>query len=62
MDRETMIKEMGKLMAGLAVPVSLGAPLGAAREAWGTLHSGLRGFGWASAEQYEDEIRRVLSG
>lgn len=58
--RDRLIHNMAELMAGLAVPVSMPMPLGKARQAWTELHSQLHAFGWASADQYEKEIRREL--
>lgn len=60
MTREQLIKAVARLLAGLQVPVSMQMPLGAATEPWTELHRGLRGFGWATADDYEQEIRRVL--
>jgi hypothetical protein len=51
---------LGDLMAGLAVPVSLEMPLGKAGLAWSRLHGELAGFGWATPEQYECELRKIL--
>jgi hypothetical protein len=51
---------LGELMAGLAVPVSRELPLGKAGLAWSGLHTGLAGFGWVPAEDYERELRRTL--
>ena len=61
MTREDMIKALGELMAGLAVPISLGVPLGKAKAAWTELHSGLRGFGWATAEDYSQAMEKVIT-
>ena len=61
MDRDEMIQAMAALIAGLAVPVSMEMPLGAAGPAWTTLHRGLAGFGWVTAADYEREIRKVLA-
>jgi hypothetical protein len=60
MTREQFITGTAKLIAGLAVPVSMHMPLGAAEPAWTELHRGLRGFGWATAEEYEEAIREIL--
>lgn len=61
MNKDDLIKAMSELIAGLAVPISMQMPLGRAADAWTELHSGLRGFGWASAEDYEAAIREVLA-
>jgi hypothetical protein len=61
LSRDEMIKDMAKLLAGLQVPVSMGMPLGAAKDPWVRLHRGLHAFGWAGAEDYEAEIREVLA-
>jgi hypothetical protein len=60
MTRDDLITGVARLMATMAVPVSLPMPLGKAADAWGVLHSGLVGFGWANADRYETEIRTVL--
>jgi hypothetical protein len=60
MTRDDLISAMAELMAGLAVPVSLGLPLGRAGVAWTELHGGLIGFGWSQPEDYEAKIREVL--
>lgn len=60
MTRDEFIKEVAQLLAGLQVPVSMEMPLGAAIAPWTQLHRGLHGFGWASADDYETHIRKVL--
>jgi hypothetical protein len=60
MSKDELIKGMSRLMAGLAVPVSLEMKLGVAGVTWTELHRGLVGFGWAKAEDYEAKIREVL--
>ena len=59
-DRDETIKDLANLIAGLAVPVSLEMPLGVAGPAWTDLHRRLVGFGWATSEQYEEALRKVL--
>jgi hypothetical protein len=60
MDKDALVRNMAQLIAGLAVPVSLEMPLGAAGPAWAELHNGLVGFGWHSADDYEAAIRGIL--
>jgi hypothetical protein len=60
MPRDELAANLGQLLAGLAVPVSMEMPLGRAGPAWTALHRGLIGFGWARAEDYEDAIRESL--
>lgn len=60
MSTDECLALLSELMAGLAVPVSLELPLGKAGLAWSKLHSGLAGFGWATAESYERELRKTL--
>lgn len=60
--RDRVLHDLGVLMAGLAVPVSLELPLGTARDAWVSLHRVLAGFGWSKPEQYEARLREVLAG
>jgi hypothetical protein len=57
---DQLIANLSELIAALAVPVSLGMLTGIARPAWTELHSQLVGFGWATAEEYEAAIRKVL--
>lgn len=61
-DRDALIRDVAELLSGLAVPVSLELPLGRALPAWSSLHTRLIGFGWADAERYEEELRKVLGG
>lgn len=62
MDKDQMIAAIARLLAGLAVPVSMEVPLGAAGPAWTELHQALIGFGWATPGEYESAIRGVLDG
>jgi hypothetical protein len=59
-DRDVLIQEIAALISGLAVPVSVNMPIGAALAPWSALHSRLIGFGWGTAEQYEAALREVL--
>lgn len=61
MNREEIIGKLADLMAGLAVPVSLGVRLGVAREAWADLHRELVGVGWHLAEDYRVALERTLA-
>ncbi len=54
------IATVAKLVAGLQVPVSMGMPLGQAREPWGQLHNLLRS-GWHEPEEYEIAFAKVLN-
>jgi len=58
--RDDVIRGLAELMAGLAVPISLGMPLGMAREAWSDVHGHLFGLGWADAGKYEAALREAL--
>jgi hypothetical protein len=60
LERDLLIRSFAAMMSGLAAPISLGVPLGAAREPWSDLHTQLIGVGWATPQQYEAAIRRVL--
>lgn len=60
MNREEFIAAVSRLLAGLQVPVSMEMPLGGMGGTWAELHRGLIGFGWATAENYEEKIREVL--
>lgn len=59
--RDRLIANLARLLAGLAVPVSMQMPLGAATAAWSELHGQLIRFGWASADDYETALRDVLT-
>lgn len=63
MDREEALAEVGKLIAGLAVPVSLGMGpmMGAAYEPWRKLYDEVVGFGYPPVEEEMTEaVRKVL--
>jgi hypothetical protein len=59
--RDEVIRGVAELLAGLAVPVSLGMPPGTAREAWSSVHGQLVGLGWYDADQYEAALREALA-
>jgi hypothetical protein len=59
MSQDEFVHTVAELVAGLAVPVSLSMPLGAAREPWQKLHD-LAGFGWHDADMYEAILREAL--
>jgi hypothetical protein len=59
--RDEVIRGLAELLAGLAVPVSLGMPLGTARDAWGSVHGQLAGLGWYDADKYEAALREALA-
>lgn len=62
MSRAELIAALAKLLTGLNVPVSLGLPLGVAREAFDTIHADRSfPFGWADAEQVESWLNDRLS-
>ena len=60
MDREEFIKLVAELMEGTQVPRSIPGALGAGRESWDKLKSGLGLFGWSTAEEYEAKIRQIF--
>ena len=60
MDKDEIIAEMAKLLAGLQVPVSMGMPLGAALEPWQRLYRNFNSFGWTDAEVLETELKKAL--
>lgn len=60
MTRDEFIAATAALLAHMQVPCSLRMPVGGALEDWTALHTGLIGFGWAGAKDYEREIRRLL--
>lgn len=60
MTREECIHELAKLLAGLQVPLSLGVPLGAAREPLTELYSQLP-WGWADESAFEQMLKEKLS-
>jgi hypothetical protein len=60
MTRDELIENLAAMAAGLQVPVSLGLPLGTAKEPWLALHSEVGFIGYHSAQDYEDTIRDIL--
>lgn len=59
MTEDQFITAVAGLLAGLQVPRSTGV-LGMGAGAFDELHRGLHGFGWNTAQSYEEEIRSVL--
>lgn len=55
-----IIDKIGALVAGLSVPVSMGMPLGVAKEAWSDIRDDLNLFGWNTAEEVADALRAHL--
>ena len=47
---------LAKLLAGLQVPLSLGLPLGTADAPYRELLDAMPGFGWRTAEDFEEEL------
>lgn len=64
MDRDTLIKDLGALLAGLQVPRSMfeGRSLGAALDPYDDIRARLGVFGWPAKEQFEQALREVLDG
>jgi hypothetical protein len=62
MDRDTLIKKLAEVLAGLQAPRSLNGAvmLGAALEPWDELKQHLTGFGWTDAAEMEAALRREL--
>lgn len=54
---EKLVEAIARLVAGLHVPVSLGMPLGAARQAYNDVRNEINDFGWSSAEEIEQQLR-----
>lgn len=61
MDRDELIRHVVGVLQGLSVPVSLGTPLGAAREHWQAIREA-EGFpfGWPSDEDVDEWVRGIL--
>lgn len=59
-DRDKLIIAIARLVNGLGVPVSLGMPLGTAREAYVDTRHLIHDFGWSSVEEIETKLRAVL--
>jgi hypothetical protein len=59
MDRDELIAHLAEILAGLQVPVSLRMNLGAAQAPLLILFDDA-GFGWKSAETFEDYLRTQL--
>lgn len=60
MTRAECITAVAELLAGLQVPVSMNMPLGTATEPFHELHVALKGFGYATAEEYEAALEVIL--
>ena len=60
MDNAEIIRRLGILLAALAVPVSMGMPMGAAGKEWADLHHELVGHGWHDAADYENALRERM--
>jgi hypothetical protein len=58
---EKLIKEFAKLLNGLNVPVSMGTPIGTARETYSNLRGELKLVGWTTDEEVEEAIKRYLA-
>ncbi len=57
--REELVDQLAALVAGMQVPMSLGVPLGSAREPLvSILHKVNGGFGWVD----RDQVRAYLDG
>ncbi len=59
--RAEVVRDLAEVLAGLQVPVSMGMPLGAAREPWGRLDDRLVGFGWHDADDFEAALLEALA-
>ena len=59
-EQDAMVRDIAELIAGLAVPVSLGMGrdglLGVAYEPWQRLYNSVGG-GWSSADEIEQRLR-----
>lgn len=58
-DRDEIVSDIAKLIAGLQVPMSMSMPLGMAIEPWRRLHY-LTGPGWKTPEEIEVRLREHL--
>ena len=61
MTKEGFARTVAELVAGLQVPVSMSASLGAGKEPWEQLLTlGNHGFGWTDAATLEQVFREVI--
>lgn len=60
MTRDECIQELAKLLAGLQVPLSLGLPLGAAREPLIALYEQVP-WGWSDISDFEKMLKEKLA-
>lgn len=60
MTKQEFVTKVALLVAGLQMPVSLGVPLGTAREPWADLHGLLRS-GWHEPKEYEAAFMEILN-
>ena len=56
-----LLRALAELVAGLHVPVSMGLPLGTARQAYSDVRDLLRDFGYSSADEIEARLRAALN-
>ena len=57
---EDMIEDLGALLSGLQVPLSIGVTLGAAEAPLRRLYGELDSFGYPSKEEFADKVRTRL--
>lgn len=56
-----LVKDIARLIEGLHVPVSIGVPLGTAREAYSNIRDQIHDFGYSSSSEIEELLERALA-
>lgn len=60
-DKQGVIRLMAEILAGLQVPLSVGVPLGAAREPIVRLRDELSTHGYPNADEFEERLSEILA-
>lgn len=60
--REQALYDLGEVLAGLQVPVSMGMPLGTATEPWRRLKNATCTLGWKDPSDFVEGLRHILDG
>lgn len=60
LSRDECIDLMAQIIEGLAVPVSIGLPLGTAQQPWDEITHKLGLFGWVNSKEIKSALEKVL--
>lgn len=59
-DRSLLLDDLAEVLSGLQVPLSIGVPLGVAKDPYRRILSGLSTFGYMSPGEYREALEAVL--